>query len=89
MSKTFEVGKRYWCYDTCFGTILIMKRTDKTVWVENDGGNRWMMRVKHDEDGNELVVDSSVTPKWRDVFTYSAKWEDEDDDNGGEYVKNL
>ena len=71
--KRFEVGKLYESYDSSFDPIVIMKRTDKTIWVDKNGV-RWMMRIRIDDEGNEIAVDSSVPPKWRDAFTYSAKW---------------
>ena len=71
--KRFIVGKRYESYDSSFDTIVILKRTDKTIWVDKDGV-RWMMRIRKDHEGNEFAVDSSVPPKWRYAFTYSAEW---------------
>lgn len=81
MAKKFEVGKTYEAYQREYGAIKILRRTDKTVWVCNDNGElhplTWAMRIKHDEDGNEFVQDSAVERKWREAFTYSAKWEKE------------
>ena len=74
MAKKFEVGKTYEPYQDEFDAITIIRRTDKTVWV-NNGQCEWRMRIKHDWDGNEYVVDSSVGSKWRDAFTFSAEWE--------------
>lgn len=70
----FEVGKQYECSDSGFDPITITKRTDKTVWV-NNGHAAWKMRIWLDENGDEFVTDSSVPKKWRNAFTYSAKWE--------------
>lgn len=71
MSK-FEVGKQYYAYQKEYGYITILRRTEKTIWVKNDTGIEWYMRIKHDNIGNEFVVDSCVEPKWRDSFTYSS-----------------
>lgn len=73
MARKFEVGKFYEPYGSEFQPILITRRTDKTIWVQNeDGGCAWRMRIKHDNDGNEYAVDSVLPKKWRDAFTYSA-----------------
>lgn len=70
--KSFIVGKEYYCTDSGFAPILILKRTDKTIWVDN-GQSRWCMRIKHDASGNEYVVDSKCGLKvYRDTFTYCA-----------------
>lgn len=70
----FEVGKFYESYGSGFDPIKILRRTDKTIWVDKDGV-KWRMRIRKDNDGNEFAVDSSVPRNWRDDFTYSAKWE--------------
>ena len=75
MAAVFEVGKAYETNDPGRGCITILKRTEKTVWVENWSGSKWAMRVKTDDQGDEFVCDSSVPPSWRDTFTYSARWE--------------
>lgn len=72
MSKKFEVGKQYEPYQTEYSPITVLKRTEKTIWVENDEQITWKMRVKIDMDGNEYAVDSSVPSRWRDAFTYEA-----------------
>lgn len=81
MAKQFEVGKIYEAYQREYGAIKILRRTDKTVWVRNGWTNTnaltWAMRIKHDADGDEYVTDSAVDRKWREAFTYSAKWEKE------------
>lgn len=79
MSK-FEVGKSYEPYGSEYDPIKIIRRTVKTVWVDN-GNTQWRMRVKTDEDGNEYVADSSVPLNWRDTFTYNAKWEVKGEEN--------
>lgn len=69
----FEVGKRYYAYGD-IDPILITRRTEKTVWVDN-GGCKWRMRVRQHPDGYEYVADSLVSKAWRDEFTYSARLE--------------
>ena len=71
----FEVGKTYECQDASFSPITIIKRTPKSVVVENEVGNRWMMRIKYNEKGSEFVVDSNVPYGWKDVFVYNSDWE--------------
>ena len=71
MAKKFEVGKSYEPYQSEYESITILRRTDKTVWVDN-GQSKWRMKVKTDRNGNEYAVDSSVPPAWRDAFTYTA-----------------
>ena len=71
MSKKFEVGKQYEPYQTEFPAITVLKRTEKTIWVDNEQ-TTWKMRVKIDRNGNEFAIDSSVPSRWRDVFTYEA-----------------
>ena len=71
MAKTFEVGKEYFPYDAGFDPIVVLRRTEKTIWVDKDG-IKWRMRIKRDAVGNEYAVDSCVPYKWRDAFTYIA-----------------
>lgn len=73
MAKAFEVGKYYESYGG-YDPILVEQRTNKTIWVYN-GSIEWRMRIKVDSDGNEFVTDSIVPAKWREAFTYNAKWE--------------
>lgn len=70
----FEVGKSYEAAEVGYDPILIEKRTDKTVWVKA-GNVRWSMRVRHDDDGNEYVKDSSAPQSWQFLHVYNAKWE--------------
>lgn len=70
----FEVGKSYEPYAPEFDPIKVLRRTEKSIWVTN-GQITWMMRIKVDEDGTEWATDSKVPMKWRDAFTYNAKWE--------------
>ena len=75
MGKKFEVGKTYYPYQKEYGSIMILKRTEKTIWVRNDDEIEWQMRIKYDDFGNEFAVDSAVSKKWRDAFTYSSNRE--------------
>lgn len=72
--KQFEVGKRYEWNQGDWGSITVLRRTQKSITATN-GGSTWRMLIRRDTDGNEYVVDSSVPQKWRDAFTCSAKWE--------------
>lgn len=75
MGEIFEVGKEYEASDPGIDTIIVMKRTDKTVLVKNSTtGTAWRMHIKHDRDGNEILIDSSVPKSWREAFTYSSRW---------------
>jgi hypothetical protein len=71
---SFEVGKEYECNDCGISNIKVLKRTEKTLWVENDVHSQWRMRIREDEHGYEYVTDSTVPRKWREAFTYSARW---------------
>lgn len=73
----FEVGKEYEPYQREYGSVKVIRRTDRTIWVEKHeswGDHRWFMRIKRDADGNEYAVDSKVPYKWRDAFTYMAEY---------------
>ena len=78
--KTLEVGKLYEAMDSSYDPIRIERRTAKmaTVHTENYDGRqtsaKWRTRIHTDPDGDEFVVDTTVPKKWRDVFTYSAKY---------------
>jgi len=71
MAKKFEIGKSYRPYQTEYDPITILRRTDKTIWCTN-GQSQWRMKIRHDQDGNEFAIDSSVPLAWRDAFTYEA-----------------
>ena len=73
MAAVFEVGKSYEANDPGYNPITVLRRTDKTIWVDNDQ-SKWRMRISHDADGNEMVTDSSVPYRWRDALTYKASW---------------
>lgn len=70
----FEVGKVYEAYNCEISPVMIIRRAEKTVWV-NNGFATWGMRIDHDEKGNEVAVDKSVPRKWRFAFTYSSALE--------------
>jgi hypothetical protein len=71
MARVFKVGKEYEAYQREFGSITVLRRTDKTIWVTN-GSTHWSMRIKKTDDGSEYAVDSTVPRRWRDAFTYDA-----------------
>lgn len=74
MAHKFEVGKTYEPYQTEFAPVKVIRRTAKTIWVD-DGETQFSMRVKTLPSGDEYATDSKVPPQWRDAFTYSAVWE--------------
>lgn len=81
MNYLFEIGKEYRASDNGLDPIIILKRTDKTIWVANtfDRDTKWRMRIKKDSEGNEYVTDSMAleprTPKSEyNRFTYKAEW---------------
>lgn len=71
----FEVGKSYEAADPGLDLITVTKRTDKFVFVDNGHGSKWKMRLRHDDRGDEMLVDSSAPSKWRRDYTYNARWE--------------
>lgn len=71
----FEEGKTYGWYQREYGSIKVLKRTEKMITATN-GGSTWRMKIRIDENGNEFVIDSSVPKKWQDAFTCSACWEE-------------
>lgn len=74
----FEVGKVYEPCESGLTPIRVIRRTDKTIWVEHaDGGARWMMRIKHFYDGTEFAVDSTMPRRYKDSVTYRADNEEE------------
>ena len=76
MSEVFEVGKMYEANDPGIEPIIILKRTEQFIWVKNYLiGNSWRMRIKHDNRGDEILVDSSGQSKWyKEAHTYCARW---------------
>lgn len=71
MRRVFRVGEIYYPYQEEYGPIKVVRRTDKSIWVENEN-NAWRMKVYIDELGNEFAVDKSVPAAWRTAFTYFA-----------------
>ena len=77
--KTLEAGKLYEAMDSAYDPIRIESRTAKmaTIHAENGLGRKtsstWRTRIRTDADGYEYVVDTAVSKKWRDVFTWSAR----------------
>ena len=74
--KQFEVGKSYSWADICFDPFTVLSRTEKTIKVTN-GVNTWRMRIRHDEDGDEWVRDSSMGDRSKySLFISRPIWED-------------
>lgn len=71
MAKRFEAGKEYEPYQCEFGAVKVLRRTEKTIFVEKEGVE-FRMKIRTDTDGNEYAIDSTVPKKWRDAFTYTA-----------------
>ena len=70
----FEVGKWYSPEDDGFEAIQIQKRTDHFIFVKNETGCEWRMKIKNDGK-QEFVTDSSVPKRWRQAFTYCVEYE--------------
>ena len=70
--ERFEVGKCYEAADMGIDPIKVIKRTAKSILVDN-GLNKWYMRIRTDEKG-EYVTDSSAPAKWRGICTYRTMW---------------
>ena len=74
MKYVFEEGVRYEAADRNYEPIRVVKRTRRFIFVEGVyGGSKFRMKIRDGGD-SEYAVDSSVPPRLRDVFTYSAKW---------------
>lgn len=69
--KQFKVGAGYEPYQTEYGAVKVIRRTEKTIWCDN-GQTVFRMKVRKDINGNEYAIDSTVPAKWRDAFTYEA-----------------
>lgn len=61
----FEVGKRYFLDGDGFDSVLIVKRTAKTVTVQYHPERTYMSRIKIDADGTEWIHDPNVPKRWR------------------------
>ena len=68
----FEIGRSYWAGDRSYGAVKVINRTPYYIYVENDCGSRWRMKIRRDRDGTEFVIDSSVPQGWRGAFMYCA-----------------
>ena len=69
--KKFEIGKWYRPADSAFEAIKIQRRTPYYVFVENETGVEWRMKIKC-TDESEFVTDSTLPKRWQPAFTYSA-----------------
>ena len=69
----FEVGKTYSWADASFDPFTVLRRTEKTITVTN-GPNTWRMLVRHDEDGDEWVCDSSMSRSHYSLFISRQIW---------------
>lgn len=70
--KKFVIGRTYYPFDRNYDPIEVVSRTEKSVKFRNvNNGSEFRMFIKKD-NGVEICVDSSVPPRWRDVFTYRA-----------------
>lgn len=73
MGKQFEVGKSYEWADICYDPFTVLRRTEKTITVTN-GVNTWRMLIRHDEDGDEFVRDSSMGRSNYSLFISRPIW---------------
>ncbi len=75
MEDKFKIGRMYYPGDRSYDPITVIRRTPKFIVVTggwNCEGNTWRMLIRHDHDGTEFAVDSSVPTNWRGAFTYCA-----------------
>lgn len=73
MSK-FRARKCYAANDSSYDPITVLKRTPKMILCTTNGMNRFRLLIRTDINGDEYVTDSSVPMKWREAFTYQAKY---------------
>lgn len=77
--KRFEVGRVYRANDSVYDPLRIVKRTARTVVVENvvHQTGTWRMLLHEDYDrGTEYIVDSTnVGTRWEHGLTYRADLE--------------
>ena len=70
----FEVGKSYEWADCGFDPFTVLSRTEKTILVTN-GSNTWRMRIRHEDDGEEWVRDSSMGDRSKySMFISRPQW---------------
>lgn len=74
MPKVFEVGRRYEFAEIGLDPVTIMRKTEKSIWVKYYDGRTFMMRLRHDEYGNECFCDSKIPVRYRYENTCNAKW---------------
>lgn len=74
--KKFEIGKWYRPTDCGFEAIQIIKRTPCYLFVKNETGVEWRMRIKESDDC-EFLTDSTLPKRWQFAFTYFADNETE------------
>lgn len=77
VGRKFTVGKSYRAYGFGIDPITVVRRTAQYVTVSN-GYSEWRMKVRHNEQGNEILADSTVPAKWYSEFVYSAGLEVEE-----------
>lgn len=70
----FEVGKKYYWVDSGYDPIEVVRRTEKTVWV-NNGNHTWATRIKRNVYGHEYIIDTGVSAKHRELMRCVACWE--------------
>lgn len=71
MTSKFEVGKRYEAQLLSNTGATVLKRTAKMIYVENDFGLRFGMKIREDENG-EFAYPSNCGAKWISDFTFRA-----------------
>ena len=69
--KCFKIGVDYVAADPMVPTITVTGRTKRYIQCYNFGGC-WQMKIRYDQDGNEMLIDSSVPKRLRDMYTYNA-----------------
>jgi len=77
--KQFEVGHSYGGFDSYLSPITVLKRTAQYIFVRNNYGMEWRMKIRECEGKNgsryEYVVDSSAGRSWKEAFTFAASLE--------------
>lgn len=63
----FEAGKYYQSVEIGFDPLKVVRRTEKTVWVENMYGRVWAWRVHTDKD-SEYVYDRFFGEPWECAY---------------------
>ena len=73
MASVFEVGHLYEPAGVGFDPIEVIKKTEKTLFVRNEGA-KWKMKLRYDEQGNEYVQDRCCPKSYWCEFTYRPEW---------------